>query len=202
MEVKLPEPMLKGEMSVEEALVRRKSRRCYRADPLTLREVAQLLWAGQGAVKGGRRTAPSAGATYPMELYLVVREMGVENLVPGIYRYNPEPHTLTLVERGDLSQHLYRAALEQGWVLEAPVNIVLTAYPPRTVTRYGNRGYRYIYMEAGHVSQNIYLQAEALDLATVAVGAFYDEDVRGLLRLPKGYMILYIHPVGRRCRGD
>ncbi len=202
--VRLPHPRLRGRVSVEEALANRRSVREYVDEPLTLEEVSQLLWAAYGIseVTHGLRTAPSAGAQYPLEVYIAVREGGVKTidgfLPAGVYYYDPHSHTLHVVRRGDVSSELYHAALEQQWVLEAPVSIVFTAVYSRTVRVYGERGrVRYVPMDLGHAAQNVYLQATALGLGTVAVGAFYDEDVRKILELPERETPIYIMPVGR-----
>ncbi len=196
--VKLPEPMLEGRMSLEEAIYRRRSIRSYLKEPLTLQEVGQLLWAAQGVTyqEKGFRSAPSAGATYPLVIYLSVRAGGVEGLAPGIYMYEPLGHRLYLVKSGDFSVELAEAALDQRWVREAPVCIVVAANFERTVSVYGERGVRYVYMEAGHVGQNIYLQATALGLGTVAVGAFHDDEVKRIVGCPEDP--IYLFPVGRK----
>ena len=193
-EVMLPEPKLKGDMSVEEAIAKRRSIRHYKDKPLTLEQLSQLLWAAQGITDEKRkfRAAPSAGATYPFEIYVVVGN--VKGLKPGIYHYNPFKHSLTLIKEGDYRKQLQAAALNQQWVGKAAVNIVLVAFYERTTRYYGERGYRYVYMEAGHIGQNIYLQATALGLGTVAVGAFHDEEVAEILGT--GGDPVYIFPVG------
>ncbi|CAD5245256.1 SagB/ThcOx family dehydrogenase [Thermococcus camini] len=191
--VVLPEPRLTGEMSVEEAIAKRRSIRSYRNEPLTLEQLSQLLWAAQGITDRRKyRSAPSAGATYPFEVYVVVGN--VEGLEPGIYRYDPFNHTLVLVRKGDWRRALQKAALDQSWVGRAAVDIVLVAYYSRTTSYYGERGVRYVHMEAGHIGQNIYLQATALNLGTVAVGAFYDDQVAGVVGTEG--VPLYIFPVG------
>lgn len=197
--IPLPSPREKGVVSVEEAIARRRSRRKYRRDPLTLAELSQLLWAAQGITepRKGFRSAPSAGATYPLELYVVVKEGGVEGLEAGIYHYDPRAHAIRLVRRGDFTEELYRACVEQEWVLEAPVSIVITAVYERTTRVYGERGVRYVHMEVGHVGENVYLQAEALNLGTVAIGAFYDDWVWEILGRPPNEHPLYVMPVGR-----
>jgi len=197
-EIFLPMPRLSGDMSVEEAIARRRSVREYINSPLKIEEVSQLLWSAQGItdVRRGFRAAPSAGATYPLEVYLVVREGGVEGLEPGIYKYDPHRHSLMLVKPRDFSKELYSAALNQDWVLEAPINLVVTAVYERTTRRYGERGIRYVHMEVGHVGQNVYLQATALNLGTVVIGAFYDEEVKRIIGTPDEAP-LYIMPVGR-----
>ncbi|NJD98623.1 SagB/ThcOx family dehydrogenase [Thermococcus sp. LS1] len=190
--VLLPEPRLTGEMSLEEAIAMRKSIRSYRNEPLTLEQLSQLLWAAQGITHGNKRSAPSAGATYPFEVYIVVGN--VEGLEPGIYHYDPFEHSLTLVKEGDYRRALQKAALDQKWVGNAPVDIVLVAFYERTTSYYGDRGIMYVHMEAGHIGQNIYLQATALGLGTVAVGAFYEDQVAEILGTEG--VPLYIFPVG------
>ncbi len=199
--IALPAPRPRGPLSLEEAIAGRRSRRSYSPEPLTLWEAAQLLWAAQGVTEPheGLRAAPSAGATYPLELYLAAGR--VEDLEPGVYHYISGAHALRGPRpRGDPRPGLYKACLEQPWVLEAPASIVIAAVPGRTTSVYGKRGMRYVYMEAGHASQNIYLQAEALGLATVAVAAFHDEHVARLLQLPGNTVPLYVMPVGHRPR--
>jgi len=196
--INLPEPKIKGEMSVEEALFKRRSIREYTSQPLNLEQISQLLWAAQGITEPnlGFRTAPSAGATYPLEVYLIVGENGVKELEAGIYKYNPHEHNIILLLKGDFRKELMGAGLGQTWIGEAPINIVIVAIYERTTARYGERGIRYVHMEAGHVGQNIYLQATALKLGTVVIGAFYDEEVQKVLNLPKEEKPLYIMPVG------
>jgi len=203
-EVFLPYPRLRGTVSVEEALANRRSVREYRDEPITLEELGQLLWAAYGIseTRYGLRTAPSAGAQYPLEVYAVVGERRVAAgdgyLAAGVYHYEPHRHSLTLRKSGDFRRELYRAALDQQWVLEAPVSIVFTAVFARTTRVYGERGrLRYVPMDLGHAAQNVYLQATALGLGTVAVGAFYDDDVAEILGLSEEETPLYIMPVGK-----
>ncbi|MFA4641382.1 SagB/ThcOx family dehydrogenase [Pyrococcus kukulkanii] len=193
--IKLPEPRLTGEMSVEEAIAKRRSIRRYRNESLTLQELSQLLWAAQGITEPNRkfRAAPSAGATYPFEVYVVVGK--VKDLEPGIYHYDPFSHSIKLVKRGDFRRALQKAALNQAWVGSAAIDIVLVAYYERTTKYYGERGRMYVHMEAGHIGQNIYLQATALNLGTVAVGAFYEDQVAEILGVDG--VPLYIFPVGK-----
>ena len=195
--IQLPAPSLTGEVSVEEAIASRRSIRSYADSPLTLQEFSQLLWAAQGITDPvrGFRSAPSAGATYPLTVFAAVSEGGVLGLEPGIYEYLPELHGLRLVRRGDFSEELAEAALGQAWVREAPVCLVIAADYSRTTRVYGERGVRYVHMEAGHVGENIYLQATAMGLGTVAVGAFHDDEVAEILQA--GLSPLYIFPVGR-----
>jgi len=197
--VKLPPPRLKSELSVEEAISKRRSRREYLNEPLKLEEISNLLWAAQGItdLANNFRAAPSAGATYPLEVYVAVKKDGVVELSEGVYHYNPFEHVLEKHLDKDLSDELCSAAVSQRWVREAPVNIIVTAFYERTKERYGDRGTRYVHMEAGHVGENIYLQAESLGLGTVVVGAFHDDWVQRLLELPENQKPLYIIPVGR-----
>ncbi|MEA3432720.1 MAG: SagB/ThcOx family dehydrogenase [candidate division WOR-3 bacterium] len=193
--VELPEPRYESEMSVEESLKSRRSIRSYKDKPLTITELSQLLWAAQGITADwGGRTAPSAGATYPLEVYVVVGE--VENLEDGLYHYNPKTHTIKKKKQGDLRNELANAALGQAMIRKAPISFILTAIYERTTGRYGERGIRYVHMEVGHVGQNIYLQAETLGLGTVVVGAFYDDRVKDTFGIEEEP--LYIIPVGSK----
>jgi len=196
--VQLPEPRLKSEVSLEEALLKRRSIRKYANLPLTLEDVSQLLWAAQGiTTEWGGRTAPSAGALYPLEVYLTVGN--VENLAAGVYKYKPERHELVKVRDGDVRGELAEAALGQNWVKEGAIDIVIAAVYERTTKKYGDRGVRYTHMEAGHAAQNIYLQAAALDLGMVTIGAFYDEQVKNIMGMPKNETPLYVIPVGKQA---
>ena len=203
LKIKLPQPSYKSETSIEEALRRRRSIREYEDKPLTIKHVSQLFWAAQGVTKpdpwlraGGFKTAPSAGATYPLEIYMVVKEDGVEELEPGIYHYLPKTHEIELIKKGDYSRELMEAALGQEWVGAAPVNMVITAIYERTTRRYGDRGIRYVHMEVGHVGENIYLQCMSLGLGCVVIGAFYDDQVKEILGVDEAP--LYIIPIGFR----
>ncbi|MEO0070296.1 MAG: SagB/ThcOx family dehydrogenase [candidate division WOR-3 bacterium] len=191
----LPKPDTIGRVTVEHALLRRRSVRSYSGEPLTLNEVGQLLWAAQGKTgKTYGRTAPSAGATYPMEVFLVAGR--VQGLDSGVYHYDVERHALQLVKTGDVRSELAGAALGQTCIKNAPASIVLTCEYKRTTTRYGERGMRYVHMEAGHIGQNVSLECVALDLGTVMVGAFDDSAVMRVLGVK--YEPLYIMPVGHR----
>lgn len=193
----LPDPRLRSEVSVEEALLKRRSVREYGNAPLTLEEVSQLLWSAQGITsEWGGRTAPSAGALYPLEVYIVVGN--VENLSPGVYKYNPERHELIKVRDDDVREELAEAALSQAWVKEGAIDIVIAAVYGRTTKKYGDRGVRYVHMEAGHAAQNIYLQAATLDLGMVTVGAFHNDWVKEIMSMPEDEIPLYLIPVGRK----
>jgi len=196
--VKLPRPELEGKVSLEEAIARRRSVRRYRAEPLTLSQLSQVLWSAQGITAGGElRAAPSAGATYPLEIFAFVGKQAIDGLEAGIYHYEVDSHSLVCSQRGDLRRELARAALDQGFIVSAPVDIVICAIYTRTSYTYGRRGERYVHMEVGHVGENIHLQAIALGLATVEVGAFDDEEVRKVLDVEERIKPLYIMPLGR-----
>lgn len=195
--IELPEPRHDSDVSIEEALLGRRSVREYTGEPLTLQDVSQLLWAAQGITDPrGFRTAPSAGGTYPLEVYVVVGN--VESLAEGVYKYNPSEHEIIKILDGDKREELSAAALEQVWVKEGAIDIVIVAVYGRTTEKYGDRGIKYVHMEAGHAAQNLCLQATALNLGTVTVGAFYDEQVKGLLNMPENEQPLYVMPVGKK----
>jgi SagB-type dehydrogenase family enzyme len=191
-EIKLPKPKEKGSISIEETLHKRRSVRDYKRGRLSLEQVSQLLWAASGR-NLYRRTAPSAGATYPLEIYLVVGE--VEGLEPGIYHYSFSRHGLEMTKEQDVRNRLSRAALGQEMIEEAPINIIIAADYSRTTGHYGQRGNRYVHMEVGHMGQNVSLQAIALGLGTVMIGAFEDKEVKELLGIKEEP--LYIIPVGK-----
>ncbi|NIM47479.1 MAG: SagB/ThcOx family dehydrogenase [Candidatus Aenigmarchaeota archaeon] len=193
--IKLPEPRLEGEMSVEEALLKRRSIRDFLNKPIPLDFLSQILWAAQGITsESGGRTAPSAGALYPLEIYIQVRK--VEELKEGVYHYNLKSHSLDLIKEGDFSSQLTKAGLSQEWIKDASLNLIVTADFSRTTRKYGERGIRYVYMEAGHCGQNIYLQTTVLGLGNVVIGAFNNEDVKNVLSIPKNHEPIYIIPIG------
>lgn len=196
--ITLPKPKIKGTVSLEETIKKRRSRRSFLAKPLTLEQVSQLLWAAQGITdeKTGFRAAPSGGACYPLDLYLVVGKNSVEGLEAGVYHYLVSNHSLKIHLRGEKRRALALASFGQMFIAQAPISIVTTAEYSRITSRYGQRGVRYALIEVGHVGENIYLQAEALGLGTVAIGAFSDGMVSKCLNLPKKHEPLYIMPVG------
>jgi SagB-type dehydrogenase family enzyme len=206
--IRLPEPRHTSRISVEEALLKRRSIREYKDEPLTLTEVSQLLWAAQGITDpAGLRTAPSAGALYPLEVYVAVGE--VEGLAEGVYRYDPARHELIMVVTGDKRAELSAAALGQAWVREGAIVIVFSAVYERTTWKYNTpvhdertgarylRGIRYVHMEVGHAAQNVYLQAVSLGLGTVVIGAFDDRRIREIAGMAEDERPLYLMPVGR-----
>lgn len=199
--IRLPKPSLKGEMTVEESLQHRRSVRGYKSGSLSLNQVSQVLWAAYGISDSTTyslrklRTAPSAGATYPLEIYLMAGK--VDGLVPGLYRYIPDHHYLQLYSQGDLRAQVAKACLAQMMLAEAPASLVYSAVYSRTVSRYGDRGAeRYVCMDLGHSAQNVYLQATAIGLATCAIGAFNDEQLASIIKPPAEEKLLYLMPIG------
>ncbi|MDH3348944.1 MAG: SagB/ThcOx family dehydrogenase [Desulfobulbaceae bacterium] len=193
--IKLPQPQTDGTMSLENAISQRRSHRIFSSKPLSLAAAGQLLWAGQGITgKRGRRTAPSAGALYPLELYLVAGL--VDSLDSGIYHYLPDGHSLKQISKGDFRQKLAGAALQQTSVADCAAIVVLSGVKERTSKKYGRRAVQYIMIEAGHTGQNISLQAETLDLGTVVIGAFDDEKLKKLIQMPPEEQPISLMPVG------
>jgi len=188
--LQLPAPERKGRMSLEEALAARRSVREFRREPITDRELSQLLWAAQGITSpDGLRTAPSAGALYPLEVWVATAS--------GFYDYEPHKHRLTRHLERDLRPDIHRAALMQEAILQAPVVLVIAAVYERTAQKYGEqRTPRYVHMEAGHSAQNLLLEAVALGLGGVLIGAFNDKEVARVLSLPADQKPLYLIPVG------
>jgi len=187
--ITLPEPNKSGSMPLEQAIAVRRSRRYFLPKSLTLEQIGQLAWAAQGQDEGSKyRTTPSAGATYPLELFVVSEQ--------GLSRYLPAKHSLEKLIDKDLRAVLASAAWGQEFVQAAPLTLVFAAEFSRTTGRYGKRGIRYVYMEAGHAAQNVHLQAKALGLGSVAVGAFDDAAVSKVLSLPRNIEPLYMVAVG------
>ena len=186
----LPPPALAGDTSLEELLGLRRSVRQYNDQPLTIAELGQLLWAAQGITsERGLRTAPSAGALYPLEIYLATAQ--------GVFHYDPQSHQLLVVSQDDARTDLHAAALRQDPVRQAPAVFIVTAVYERTAKKYGDeRTPRYVHLEAGHAAQNLLLQAVALELGAVSIGAFHDDEVQQALGLPADHQPLYLIPVG------
>jgi SagB-type dehydrogenase family enzyme len=195
--VSLPAPRIRSERSLEESLARRRSIRSFAPVSLALGDLAQLMWAAQGVTdEEGHRAAPSAGALYPIEVLVVAGE--VSGLPAGIYRYRPQSHRLDLLAPGDARKRLVAALPWQEWVADAPAILAVTGVVSRTSSKYGSRADRYMVLEAGAVTENVYLQATALGLATVLVGSFDDRRVTAVLGLPAGEQPLGLMPVGAR----
>jgi SagB-type dehydrogenase family enzyme len=190
--IDLPKPRSKGSVSVEEAIQKRRSVRSYSSKDIAMEDISQLLWACQGVTepRHGLRAAPSAGALYPLEVYLAKKD--------GLFHYIPEGHRLEVISDKDLRQALADASYGQRFVSEAAIDIIICAIYERVTSRYGERGIRYTDMEAGHAAENVFLEAVALGLDSVAVGAFSDATVAKVLGLPRDTKPLYILPVGYR----
>ncbi|MGR9036756.1 MAG: SagB/ThcOx family dehydrogenase [Gammaproteobacteria bacterium] len=188
--ISLPQPNSKGDMSLEESIARRRSIREYASKPLSIEQISQLLWSLQGITDkpNGLRTAPSAGALYPLEISVA--------FPAGIYHYNPSRHELTRVIEGDRRLELQKAAYGQESIGSAPVVFVIAAVTERVSVKYGHRSSRYVPMEAGNACQNLLLQATALHLAGVPIGAFDDNSVAEAVKLSKNESPLYLVPIG------
>jgi SagB-type dehydrogenase family enzyme len=184
------------------ALSRRRSVRDFTPGPLPLETLGRLLHASYG-VKGERRegeptferSAPSAGGLYPLEVYVATQS--VEGLADGVYHYDALAHALELRRPGLAQPALVHLALDQEMVRAASVVVIITAVPARTMVKYGQRGYRYVWLDAGHLGQNLYLSATALGLGPVGVGGFFDADLNALLLLPAGEEAFYLVCIGR-----
>ena len=195
-EIKLPSPSYKGSLTLEETIQKRRSIRELKTEPLTLAQVSQLLWAAQGITdSGGLRTAPSAGALYPLDIFLLADS--IEGLAPGIYKYIPAKHAIERKSEGKILTRLTREALWQDWVSGAPAAIVITAVYQRVCKKYGERGVRYAHIEVGCVTQNIYLEATALNLGTTIIGAFDDDKVKAELHLAADQEPIAVLPIGK-----
>ena len=195
--IRLPEPRYDGSVSVEYALLTRRSIRKFRNEPLDLSDISQLLWAAQGiTTPRGYRTAPSAGALYPLESYVVVGN--VNDLAVGIYKYLYHDHALVQTVAGDKRTKLSQAALSQGSIARAPAVLLFCAVYGRITGKYGDRGIQYTFMEIGHAAQNVCLQAVAMGMGTVVIGAFRDDEVKLIADLAADEEPTYFIPVGRR----
>jgi len=194
--IALPQPRMRGTMSLEETLQKRRSVRDFRKMPISLADVSQLIWAAQGITHvEGRRTAPSAGALYPLELYLLAGD--VRDLPAGIYRYVTHQHRLEPVRAGQFRADIAAAALHQYWLEDSAAILIFAAVESRTAGKYGDRGIRYIHMEAGHAAQNALLQAVALGLGATPVGAFDEKQVAKTVGLPREEIVLSLLPIGK-----
>jgi SagB-type dehydrogenase family enzyme len=208
--IQLPAPRLDGTYSLEKAVATRRSVREFKNEALSIAALSQLAWAAQGVTEkmdapenwtwgtwqGGKRTAPSAGALYPLELYILVGN--VDGIKPGVYKYRPQTHQLAKIASGDRRKELAAAALGQSWLQSAPCVFIVTAVYQRTAVKYGERGTRYVHIEVGHTVQNICLQAVALDLGSTMVGAFKDEEVKKVVGAALDEEPLAIVPIGKR----
>ncbi len=188
MDLQLPKPILKGSKSLEECIYERESVRSYKRKEIEIEKISQILWAIQGK-KGSKRTVPSAGATYPLEIYVTMKDK-------GYFHYNYTKHILEYITDKDLTNKLAEASWNQHFIAEAYINVIICAIFERTTQRYGQRGVRYVYIEVGHCAQNVHLEAVALGLCSVPLGAFDDDKVKEVLELKKKIEPLYIIPIG------
>jgi len=188
--IELPKPKEKGTVSLEETIKKRRSERRLSGEELTLEQIGQILWSCQGITHKakGYRSAPSAGATFPLEIYLVTRD--------GVFHYIPKTHSIKRLNDKDLRPELSGACFGQGFVKDASIDIVMCADFSRTTGAYGKKGENYVYVEAGHAAQNVHLQAVAEGLGSVPVGAFSDDAVTMVLDLPENLVPIYVVPVG------
>lgn len=204
--IELPEPAYDSEVSIEQTLKERRSVRKYSSEPITMADCSQLLWAAYGVtqtregmpafLRGGLKTAPSAGARYPLELYLVA--YNVSDLPDGIYWYSPEGHLLHKLADGDRREILADACWNQDWLKDAAISIVYSAVYERNTARYGDRGReRYVCMDLGHSGENVYLQCGSLGMGTCAIGAFIDIELKQAIGMTREEEPLYVMPVGR-----
>jgi SagB-type dehydrogenase family enzyme len=201
--LKLPAPVYQGTVSVEAALKQRRSVRHFSSRSLDLKQISQLLWAADGVNDPrGLRTAPSAGATHPLELYLVVGERGVTDLAPGIYHYRPKEQDLELLQKGEARPAIVKACHSQAWMLEAPVMVVIAGDFSRCTAKFGDRGIGYTHNEAGFAAQNLFLEAGALGLAAGIAGGFEDQALGQALKLPATQTPLLVLPVGYKFGTD
>lgn len=192
--VSLPLPDLSGGKPLHRVLAERRSVREYADVALDLQHLGALLWAAQGITSpDGLRTCPSAGALYPLSLYVAVR--AVEGLEPGVFGYQPEAHSLQRLPTDYVPLRLWAAALEQPWVKDAPVVLVVAGAKEKTEAKYGTRATQYVLLEAGHAAQNVLLEAVSLGLGAVPVGAFVESEVQQATGIPEEPLLLI--PVGR-----
>jgi SagB-type dehydrogenase family enzyme len=195
--IQLSAPSYTSTITIEEALHKRRSIRDYSDEPLSISDISQILWAAQGITEEsyGLRTAPSAGALYPLEIYIAISN--IKDLAPGFYKYKPQSHTLKKISGGDKRLDISNSALQQDAIENSSAIIIISAVYERTAAKYGSRAERYIHIEVGSVGQNIYLQSVSLGLGTVMIGAFKDEALKKVLALPKNENPYAIMPLGK-----
>ncbi|HUU41025.1 MAG TPA: SagB/ThcOx family dehydrogenase [Desulfatiglandales bacterium] len=198
--MRLTEPILDGKVSLERAIHRRRTTRSFSNNIISFEQLSQLLWAAQGitGARGFKRTAPSAGALYPMDIYGAVGEGCIEKLASGVYHYEPAHHSISLVKGGDIRRDIAIASARQMWISDAPLTLIITAEYSRIMVKYGKRGVRYAMIEAGHIGQNIFLQSQAIGLEAGIVGAFEDNKVIQVMGIKKPHEPLLIMPIGHK----
>lgn len=192
MRQKLVEPRYKGTLSLEEVIKKRRSVRNFKNIKIKEENLSQILWSAYGItdIKNNFKSIPSAGATYPLEIYFINDE--------GLYHYFSEEHSIEIIKKGDLRKQLSSACLNQDFISQASLCIIICAVYERTTIYYGERGLRYIYFEAGHCAQNICLQSVALGLDSVCIGTFYDKEVKKMLSCPLDVEPIYIVAIGEK----
>ncbi|MCB4790923.1 MAG: SagB/ThcOx family dehydrogenase [Elusimicrobia bacterium] len=188
--ISLPDPKLTGDISLEEAISKRRSSRNFVNNDLTMEQVSQILWSAQGLTDklNKYRAAPSAGSRYPMEIHVLT--------ATGMFHYHPAKHALEQLRSEDIRPKLIQAALGQKFIAEAGLILIISAFPEKILSRYGDKGMRYIYQESGHIAQNVHLQAVAAGLIAVPIGAFTEDALKAAIDLPDELRPLYIIPVG------
>ena len=188
--IDLPKPKVTSKVSLEETIIKRRSERSFEDKEIGMEALSQILWAAQGITNNeyGFRAAPSAGALYPLTLYVAKKD--------GVFRYIPDNHKLLEISNEDKRPSLVRASLSQSFIREAPVDIIIAGNFAITQAKYGARAFRYVCVEIGHVAENIHLQAVALGLSSVPIGAFWDDVIKKNLKLPDNQDPLYIIPIG------
>jgi len=204
-EIALPQPSLDGSVSVEKALATRTTARSYSASPLTLVQVGQILWAGNGNIPTDavsattKKVIPSARKTYPIELYLICGEGTVDKLPAGVYHYDADRHALQRILDGDQRKPMSSACKGQSWIAQAPVSVIVGAVFKRAEATSGpERGINFGVMEVGNANQNILLQARALGFETNTVGGIRDADLSKALKLPKDVQPVILVTVGKK----
>ena len=194
--INLPAPCLESDFSVEQAIHSRRSVREFSDKPLSLAEISQLLWSAQGITDNERfRSAPSAGALYPLVLYLVAGN--VTGLKPGTYQYSPDGHKLHHIKEGDSRMELATAAYKQLWIKDSAIMLIFSAIETKASWKYGQWSSRYIHIEVGHSAQNVFLQVQSLGFDAAVVGALDDARIKEILNLSTEEQVLYLMPVGR-----
>jgi len=199
-EIRLPEPNLNGQVSLEKTINKRVSMREYADKELYLKDLSQVIWAAAGkryvdGVSSASRVFPSAGAIYPFKFYVMVNN--VYGIPEGIYMYDYNQHVLKLFKKGDYRKELLKACFGQDMVYNSSFNIIIVGDTKSAKARYGERGLRYLFIDAGHSGENIYLQCASRGLGTVAIGAFDDDRIKKLLDLEKSEIPVYVFPVGK-----
>lgn len=193
--VALPAPKHDGDVSIEKALMQRRSVRKLAPAPLTLEEIGQLCWAAQGVTDDkGHRTAPSARGLYPLELYVLAGS--VQGLAPGLYHYEPARNALTLLAAGDGRADFEHKGVGQAWVATAPAIFVISGAVGK-MANLKERGLEFMWVEAGLAAQGFFLEASAMKLGSTFVGGFRPQEAHAVLALPDSEAVLAVLPVGR-----